>query len=90
MRYDADIDALMARTAGPAIPCGSILRGEALAFALALAGSSIAGLTLTLNIKAVAPLAVTIFFYVVLCTVSERAYAEDRYWRGGYRNWVYR
>src|SRR5499427_10827735 len=46
MWFDADIDALMARTARRAIPCGRISRGEALAFGLALAGSSVAILAL--------------------------------------------
>src|SRR5262245_31684904 len=82
MWCDADIDALMARTAGRAIPCGRILRGEALAFGLVLAGSSVAILALAL--------AFTIFFYVVLYMVGGRADGEDRYWRGGYRNSVYR
>ena len=69
MWYDADIDALMARTAGRAIPCGRISRGEALAFGLVLAGSSVAILALALNIKAAALLAFTIFFYVVVYTI---------------------
>src|SRR5262249_33088751 len=69
MWYDADIDALMARTAGRAIRWGRISRGEVLAFGLALAGSSVAILALALNIKAAALLAFTIFFYVVVYTV---------------------
>jgi protoheme IX farnesyltransferase len=69
MWYDADIDALMARTSGRAIPCGRISRGEALAFGLVLAGSSVAILALALNIRAAALLAFTIFFYVVVYTV---------------------
>ena len=32
MAYDADIDALMARTANRPIPLGRVARGEALAF----------------------------------------------------------
>jgi heme o synthase len=69
MWYDADIDALMARTAGRAIPCGRISRGEALAFGLALAGSSVAILALAVNVKAAGLLAFTIVFYVVVYTV---------------------
>jgi protoheme IX farnesyltransferase len=69
MWYDADIDALMARTAGRAIPRGRISRGEALAFGLALAGSSVAILALALNIKTAGLLAFTIFFYAVVYTV---------------------
>jgi heme o synthase len=69
MWYDADIDALMARTARRAIPRGRISRGEALSFGLALAVSSVAILALALNIKAAGLLAFTIFFYVVVYTV---------------------
>jgi heme o synthase len=69
MWYDADIDALMARTSRRALPSGRISRGEALAFGLALTGSSVAILALALNIKAAGLLAFTIFFYVVVYTV---------------------
>src|SRR4029077_8335641 len=41
MGLDADVDALMTRTAGRPIPRGRILPGEALAFGLTLAGGSI-------------------------------------------------
>src|SRR5438477_6313350 len=41
MWFDADIDALMTRTAGRPIPRGRILPGEALAFCLLLAVGSI-------------------------------------------------
>src|SRR5438309_7313489 len=41
MGFDADVDALMSRTAGRPIPRGRILPGEALAFGLTLAGGSI-------------------------------------------------
>src|SRR6266403_5675312 len=69
MWYDADIDAVMIRTAARAIPRGSIARAEALAFGLVLACSAVAVLALALNIKAAALLAFTIFFYVVVYTV---------------------
>src|SRR5262245_25679290 len=69
MWYDADIDAVMARTAKRAIPRGRISRSEALGFGLALAGSSVAILALALNVKAAALLAFTIFFYVVVYTM---------------------
>ena len=69
MWYDADIDALMARTAGRAIPRGRISRGEALAFGLALAANSVAILALALKIKAAGLLAFTIFLYAVVYTV---------------------
>jgi heme o synthase len=69
MCYDADIDAVMARTAGRPIPCGKISRAEALAFGLVLAGSAVAVLALAVNIKAAALLAFAIFFYIVVYTI---------------------
>src|SRR5258705_8290354 len=69
MWYDADIDAVMARTARRPIPRGRISRAEALAFGLVLACGAVAVLALALNVKAAALLAFTIFFYVVAYTV---------------------
>jgi protoheme IX farnesyltransferase len=69
MWFDADIDALMARTACRPIPRGRILPGEALAFGLTLAGGSIVVLGLLVNVLAAALLAFTIFFYVVIYTM---------------------
>src|SRR5438105_9264292 len=46
MGLDADVDALMTRTARRPIPRGRILPGEALAFGLTLAGGSGVGLGL--------------------------------------------
>ena len=69
MWYDADIDAVMARTARRPIPRGTISRSEALAFGLVLAGGAVSVLALALNVKAAALLAFTIFFYVVVYTV---------------------
>src|ERR1700684_3191613 len=58
MWYDADIDAVMTRTARRPIPDGKISRGEALAFGLALAGGAVAALGLALHVTAGALLAV--------------------------------
>src|SRR5882672_2111939 len=69
MWYDADIDAVMTRTAMRPIPRGTISRAEALAFGLVLACSAVAVLALALNVKAAALLAFAIFFYVVVYTV---------------------
>jgi protoheme IX farnesyltransferase len=69
MWYDADIDALMARTANRPVPRGAILPGEALGFGLALAAGSVLVLGLLVNIVAAALLAFTIFFYVVIYTM---------------------
>jgi protoheme IX farnesyltransferase len=68
MWYDADIDAVMTRTARRPIPLGKISRTEALSFGLVLAGGAVAVLGLALNMKAAALLAFTIFFYVVVYT----------------------
>jgi protoheme IX farnesyltransferase len=69
MWYDADIDAVMTRTAIRPIPRGTISRVEALAFGLLLAVSAVAVLALAINVKAAALLAFTIFFYAVVYTM---------------------
>ena len=69
MWYDADIDAVMARTAGRPIPRGAVSRLEALAFGLILASSAVAVLALAVNLHAAALLAFAIFFYVVVYTI---------------------
>jgi heme o synthase len=78
MWYDADIDAIMTRTAGRPIPRGRILPGEALAFGLTLAAFSVVGLGLMVNVTAAALLAFTIFFYIVIYTMwLKRATPEN-------------
>src|SRR3977135_1933800 len=57
MWYDADIAAVMTRTARRPIPRGKISRVEALVFGLILAGSAIAVLAIALNVTAAALLA---------------------------------
>ena len=69
MWYDADIDALMARTAMRPIPSGRVSRPEALAFGLMLGMCAVLGLGTFLNLAAAALLAFTIFFYVVVYTM---------------------
>src|ERR1700683_3514577 len=66
MWYDADIDAMMSRTARRPIPCARVSPDDALSFGLILAASSVTGLALLANIAAAALLAFTIFFYVVV------------------------
>ena len=68
MWYDADIDAVMTRTARRPIPLGAISRAEALAFGLVLAAGAVALLGLAINVEAAALLAFAIFFYVVVYT----------------------
>ena len=69
MWYDADIDAVMSRTAGRPIPAGRLLPQEALGFGMTLAVGSVAVLGLVANWLAAALLAFTIFFYVAIYTV---------------------
>ena len=66
MWYDADIDALMTRTAKRPIPAGRVLASEALAFGLTLAIGSVLVLGLVANLLSAAMLAFTIFFYAVV------------------------
>src|SRR5579859_1539295 len=69
MAYDADIDAVMARTRGRPIPQGKIAREDALAFGWALAVGSVAVMGLFVNTLAASLLAFTILFYVVVYTL---------------------
>jgi len=68
MWYDADIDAIMTRTARRPIPAGRVQPGEALAFGLTLAVFAVVVLGLLVNVLAAALLALTIFYYVVIYT----------------------
>src|SRR5215813_3288214 len=69
MWYDADIDAVMTRTARRPIPAGRVLPGEALGFGATLAVGAVVMLGLTANWLAAGLLAFTIFFYVAIYTV---------------------
>jgi protoheme IX farnesyltransferase len=69
MWYDADIDALMARTAGRPIPRGRVTPGEAAGFGMTLAVFSVVTLGLLVNLVAAVLLAFTIAFYVVIYTM---------------------
>jgi len=68
MWYDADIDAVMTRTAMRPIPRGKISRHEALVFGLVLGGFAVVVLVLATNLTAATLLASTILFYVVVYT----------------------
>jgi protoheme IX farnesyltransferase len=69
MWYDADIDAVMKRTAGRPVPSGRVPAGDALAVGLALSGLSVMMLGLAANWFAAGFLAFTIFFYAVVYTI---------------------
>jgi heme o synthase len=68
MWYEAELDAVMTRTARRPIPNDRVSGREALAFGLALVTTSIAGLVMV-NAPAAALLAFTVFFYVVVYTM---------------------
>ena len=69
MWYDADIDAVMSRTAMRPIPSGRVSRPEALALGLILAAGSVLIMSFAVDVAAAALLAFTIFFYVVVYTI---------------------
>ena len=69
MWYDADVDALMTRTARRPVPMGRVRPGEALAFGLTLGSFAVVVLGLLVNWVASGLLAFTIFFYVVIYTI---------------------
>ncbi|MDP9137858.1 MAG: heme o synthase, partial [Pseudomonadota bacterium] len=83
MWYDADIDAVMTRTARRPIPRGTITRMEALVSGLVLAGSAVAVLGVTLNVTAAALLAFAIFFYVAVYTVWLKRHTPQNIIIGG-------
>ena len=68
MWYDADIDAVMSRTAMRPIPRGKISRSEALVFGLVLGSIAVVALALAANLTAAALLAGTVLFYIVVYT----------------------
>jgi heme o synthase len=69
MWYDADIDAVMHRTAKRPIPSGKVLPGEALGFGVFLSAVSVITLGMATNWVAAGLLAFTIFFYVAVYTM---------------------
>ncbi len=70
MWYDADIDAVMSRTAKRPVPAGRVSGEAALAFGLALSLLSVCLLGLASNWFAAGFLAFTIFFYAVIYTMG--------------------
>jgi heme o synthase len=83
MWYDADIDAVMTRTAQRPVPAGRVKPGEALAFGLVLAGFSIVFLGLMINVLAAGLLAFTIFFYAVVYTMWLKRWTPQNIVIGG-------
>ena len=78
MWWDADIDAVMSRTATRPIPSGRISSEEALGFGLFLSVASVLVLGLAANLLAAALLAFTIVFYAVVYSMwLKRATAQN-------------
>jgi heme o synthase len=83
MWYDADIDALMSRTAGRPVPTGRVSPDAALAFGLAMAGLSVMLLGLAVNWFAASFLAFTIFFYAAIYTMWLKRWTPQNIVIGG-------
>ena len=69
MWYDADIDAVMARTSKRPIPDGRISADQALAFGIILSIFSVMTMGVLVNWLSASLLAFTIFFYAVIYTM---------------------
>ena len=83
MAYEADIDAIMTRTADRPIPQGRIAPGEALGFGGLLAVFSVGIMGLMVNLVAGALLAFTIFFYAVVYTMWLKRWTPQNIVIGG-------
>ena len=83
MWYDADIDAVMSRTAARPIPSGRVQPSEALAFGVTLAVGSVVFLGLMVNLLAAGLLAFTILFYVVVYTMWLKRWTPQNIVIGG-------
>jgi len=83
MWWDADIDAVMKRTAGRPVPSGRVTAGEALAIGLTLSGFSVMMLGLATNWLAAGLLAFTIFFYAVVYTMWLKRWTPQNIVIGG-------
>ncbi len=83
MWYDADIDAVMSRTATRPIPSGRILPREAFAFGVTFVAFSVAVLGLAVNALAAGLLAFTIFFYAVIYTMWLKRWTPQNIVIGG-------
>jgi len=83
MWYDADIDAVMTRTASRPVPSGRIRPGEALTFGLILSALSVMTLGVLVNWLSAALLAFTIFFYAVVYTMWLKRWTPQNIVIGG-------
>jgi protoheme IX farnesyltransferase len=83
MWYDADIDAVMTRTASRPVPSGRIQPHEALSFGLVLSVLSVMTLGVLVNWVSAALLAFTIFFYAVVYTMWLKRWTPQNIVIGG-------
>jgi protoheme IX farnesyltransferase len=83
MWYDADIDAVMTRTANRPVPAGRVTPGEALSFGLVLSVLSVMTLGVLINWLSAALLAFTIFFYAVVYTMWLKRWTPQNIVIGG-------
>jgi protoheme IX farnesyltransferase len=83
MWYDADIDAVMSRTASRPVPSGRVLPEQALVFGLVLSALSVMTLGVFVNWLAAGLLAFTIFFYAVIYTIWLKRWTPQNIVIGG-------
>lgn len=83
MWWDADIDAVMKRTAKRPVPAGKVAPGEALAVGVALSGFAVVMLALASNMVAAGLLAFTILFYAVVYTMWLKRWTPQNIVIGG-------
>jgi protoheme IX farnesyltransferase len=83
MWYDADIDAVMTRTANRPVPSGRVRPGEALTFGLILSALSVMTLGVLVNWLSASLLAFTIFFYAVIYTMWLKRWTPQNIVIGG-------
>jgi protoheme IX farnesyltransferase len=81
--YDADIDAVMARTAGRPVPAGRISPDAALEFGMVLSFFSVAAMAVLVGYVPAALLAFTIFFYAVVYTMWLKRWTAQNIVIGG-------
>lgn len=83
MWWDADIDAVMKRTAKRPVPAGKVAPGEALGVGVALSGFAVVMLALASNFVAAGLLAFTILFYAVVYTMWLKRWTPQNIVIGG-------
>ncbi|MDJ1015265.1 MAG: heme o synthase [Paracoccaceae bacterium] len=83
MWYDADIDAVMRRTAKRPVPSGRVEPGEALAIGVGLSGIAVVMMALATNLFAAGLLAFTIFFYIAIYTMWLKRWTPQNIVIGG-------